>query len=133
MQRLHKALAGIGLENDDVDALVGKINVNGVEELMLSSYSMMSYIRDYLKDIGMPYEEAHKIPDLYVALHLAILTIDKTKSKSGYVMLKEEADKMEFVSRACFCWLRVYKKLDAKIMKMIDASPRGRQEIFQRD
>lgn len=77
-----------------------------LEELMLSSYTLMKYIREWLTSQDLPFQQGWKYPNLYSALECAV---DWMQRASG--SLATEADRLEQVSRASYHWMKTYRKL----------------------
>jgi len=69
----------------------------------------MKFLRQYLRYISCDFVEGLKVPDIYTAIHNAVLITDP--SKRG-IPLAEEADRMENVSRAAYAWLKSFRILD---------------------
>jgi hypothetical protein len=102
LARFDKAIRQVGWEGDAA-SLVSSINVNGLEQVMLTSYRMTKYLRKYLKHIGAKYDEGYKVPDLYTAIERAMKITDGS-TKTAYI--DTEAIYMEGVSRAAYAWLK---------------------------
>lgn len=80
-----------------------------LEELVLSSYKMMKYIRRYLKKKKLGFDEGNKVPTMYKALELAAYA---STSQTGSLAI--EADAMEAVSRAGYRWLETHFLIQPK-------------------
>jgi hypothetical protein len=78
-----------------------------LEQLMLSSYRLMKYIRTWLKKKRIDYDEAHKFPNLYVALEE--MSMISAAAQNHQPSLAVEALKLEAVSRAAYHWMKTYK------------------------
>lgn len=81
-------------------------NPKDLEKLVMSSYRLLKHIRAWLKKKDLPYTEAHRFPNLYTALEVAVATT--TNGKGNLAM---EASRLEQCSRAAFHWLKTYKQL----------------------
>jgi len=112
IDRITAALVGIGCKiyNFDPNDLIISIKINGLEELMLATWSMNKYIRDYLKNINSGYEPGHKVGDLYTAVGRLIKYCQPIPD-GKYYYVSDEAEDMERVSRACYAWMKNFRML----------------------
>jgi len=101
-----------------------------LEELMLASYSLMKYIREWLTKRRLNFQHGWKFPNLYVALEQAIIITQR-----GTCNLAHEADKLEQVSRAAYHWIKTMKALGrqptrAELYNSISEHKSSRRKIY---
>lgn len=112
VNRIRNALTGIGVSNiynfTAID-LQGKIKIEGLEELMLSTWSMMQHLMTYLKGIECDYEPGAKVDELPEAIADMARYIAPNSTNSFFISHETEA--MERVSRAAYAWLKAFRML----------------------
>lgn len=107
LNRFDKAVRQVGYDGD-IHKLIGTLDVDYLEDLMLASYSLMKYIRGYMRTIEAGYVENSELHDIYTAIQEAV---EFTDGSTKYRYLDQEATKMEIVSRAAFAWLKSLRLL----------------------
>jgi hypothetical protein len=114
LHRFNEAMVGIKFKNGlfDIDLAI----TGGMEELMIASYSLMKYMRDYLRKMNCKFTEGHKIINIYNAIERALKAINV---KHMCHPIADEADNMECVSRAAYAWLKSYNLLDGQSTKFL--------------
>ncbi len=107
---VYKALRSDWLEIVNKAHEPGKgIRTADVEVLMLSSYRMMKFIRNYLHGNNVTQTGSSvAVPPLPEALRSARIIVE---GKDGLSGLYFEAEKLEAVSRAAYRWLKENNRL----------------------
>ena len=77
-----------------------------LEGLVVASYSLMKYIRAYLKKKKLPFEEGIRFPSLYTALQDAVIVTTAKRCT-----LAVEANSLERVSRSAYQWMKTYRMM----------------------
>lgn len=110
--RVKKALKGIGVNNFrtfKASELYGKVQIDGLEELMLSTWSMMKCCMKYLKALPSGYEGGFVIGDFYLSIENIMKYIEADNPGEHFVC--HEAEALEKVSRAAYAWLKALRML----------------------
>lgn len=104
--RFEEAVQDIWPEWESGECTLLSQKAEHLEELMLSSYALMKYIRDWLASQKLPFQQGFKFPNLYTALELAMAFMQRATGN-----LAVEASRLEQVSRAAYHWMKVGKQL----------------------
>lgn len=115
MDRVKRSMRGIGVSNFHTfkaTDLTSNINVDGLEELMLATWSMIQHLMTYLKTIKCDYEGGAKIDNLHISVEKLIPFIEP--NHIGQHFVTDEAEAMEKVSRAAYAWLKTFRMLKGR-------------------
>ncbi len=105
----NTAVKKVGCEDGNVGNLIGRLDVDYLEDLMIASYKLMKHLREYLRNsLKTNYIEALRVPDFFTALEKAIEIV---KPSVNQQFVSVEADRMENISRAAYAWLKSYRLL----------------------
>lgn len=80
-----------------------------IERLLLVSFSLMKYIRTWLKSKKLNYVEGHTFPSFFGAIEHASSFLSTAQKDKG--SLADESAILEAVSRACYNWMKTNKVL----------------------
>lgn len=116
LARFHASIKQLGYDGD-INVLIGTLDVSKLEEVMLSSFRLMKYIRRYLDLIKCQCTEGVKVRDLYSSIK-KVMDFTGGLDKSRY--LDEEAILLETVSRSCYAWLKSFRMLEPARAKAED-------------
>lgn len=108
LQKFERALEDVwprAFLDDECDKISTK--PEHLEQLMLTSYRLLKYIRVWLKRKRIDYTEGHKLPILSGAIENVVNIISVQK----HCTLAVEASALEQVSRACYAFMKHYRML----------------------
>lgn len=119
LSRVRRALLDMGMSADfrrvRTEDLIGKIDLDKLEEFMLATWNMFQFQVAFLKEIGTVYTAGSKYGNLYNTLADVAKYMEPLTPFIYYV--PEEAKAMEHASRATFAFLKSLRKIKRKALE----------------